>query len=80
MRILDINNGKVAKNINLFLTLDEAKELHSSLDNLIRKPDKNHVHIADFEFNYEITVSVYTENNLKFYDSKSQQLILRGDI
>jgi len=39
--------------------------------------NRNHVHVNDEEFEHEITVSIYTQDNVKYFDKRSQRLILK---
>ncbi len=76
MRILDIGNNSPLKNINLYLKLDEAKELVSDLQRLIENYGNNeHSHINDIEYTHEITVVIYNEAFLEGFDERSKNLI-----
>lgn len=41
MRILDEDNDRAIKSVSLYLTLSEARELLSDLENLISNPDNS---------------------------------------
>ncbi len=59
MRICDPGSDKVFDNIMLYLTIDEARELHNDLADLIDRPAENHAHINSFDYQQEITISIY---------------------
>jgi hypothetical protein len=80
MRILDADNNKALKNINLYLTIEEAKEMLGDLENLIRNHDKNeHTHINDSEYEREIRLMLYNINKLDGFDERSKKLIISGE-
>lgn len=76
MRILDNDFDKALKNITLYVTLSEAKELCDDLQSLINDfSSTNHVHVNDVEYTHEITVAVYDENDFDGFNQRSKQLI-----
>jgi hypothetical protein len=80
MRILDTDHNKAIKNLNLYLTIDEAKEMLSDLKNLINKYGNNeHTHINDAEYEREIRLVIYNINNLNGFDVRSKKLITDGE-
>lgn len=79
MRILDADNNKAINNLNLYLTMEEAKEMLGDLENLINNYGKNeHTHINDAEYEREIRLVLYNMNNLNSFDERSKKLILEG--
>lgn len=76
MRILDEISDKSLKNVILYLTLAEATELKNDLDELLKKPLNNHVHISNENFQKEITVCIYDMENLKGFNERSLNLII----
>lgn len=81
MRILDEDNNKVVSNVSIFLTLEEAKEMADSLDELINRfgtQNADHFHLYDNEFQREITVCLYDKGNLTGFDDRSK-LLIEGD-
>jgi hypothetical protein len=77
MRILDVDNEKSLKNIILYLTLSEAKEMNNDLSNLIKNVGKpmQHEHINDEEYEHEVTLTIYDENDLAGFDEISRKVI-----
>ncbi|HBS52346.1 MAG TPA: hypothetical protein DEA62_05165, partial [Coxiellaceae bacterium] len=75
MRILDIESSKALSNICVYLTLSEAKDLMSSIENLLEDRLEHHVHIHDNVYQHEITVTIYNENELSSFDERSRKLI-----
>jgi hypothetical protein len=77
MRILDIENNKVSKNITLYLKLEEARKLADDLHRLIDNYGNNeHTHINDCDYTHEITVVLYNENNIIDFNERSRKLII----
>jgi hypothetical protein len=75
MRIYNPTNKQVLDRVTLFLTPDEARELGQTASDLAQSPQKHHEHVPDAEFKREITVAVYTPENLTQYDSESRKII-----
>lgn len=78
MRILDTVSDNPLENVVLYLTFPEALELRDSLDELLKKPLNNHAHVADENFQKEITVCIYDENKLNGLNERSINLILHN--
>ena len=64
MRIYDPKEKRVVEGVTLFLTQEEARELGHSALQLAKSPEQHHHHINDSEYRREITVAVYTPENL----------------
>lgn len=77
MRIFNEDNQKAINNVSLFLTIEEAKEMFDSLEQLINnfKNDADHTHINDSEYKREIMVCLYSESNLQSFNKEIQKLI-----
>ena len=75
MRIYDPKTKQVLQNVTLFLTPAEADELGQSALDLAKHPEKLHHHVSDTEFQREITVAVYTAENLSEFDAESRKVI-----
>jgi len=78
MRILDENTDKSLENITLYLTLSEAMELRGSLNELIENPKNNHTHINDENYQKELTVCIYSTEDLNGFNTRSIDLILNN--
>lgn len=78
MRILDVDTDRALHNIGLYLTPEEARQLLGYLEDLLKDPDNNHAHLTDSEYQHEITISIYTDSNVFFYDERSKRLISEG--
>ena len=76
MRILDEISDKSIENIILYLTFSEASELRDGLDEILKKPVNNHVHISSENVQKEITVCIYDMDNLKGFNKRSVDLII----
>ena len=75
MRIYDPDSKRTLKNVTLFLTPEEAADLGFSATNLSEHPEKHHHHVSDAEYKTEITVSVYTDENINSFDEESRRVI-----
>lgn len=73
MRILERNSNQVFEEIEIFLTLDEANELRGRLDGLISDLKIHHIHLDSDD--KELTVAIYTNENLDEFDERSRELI-----
>ena len=63
MKIFGKNN-EVLDEILLCLTPAEARELADSASDLADHPKKRHHHVSSGDFQTEITVAVFTNNNI----------------
>ena len=75
MRIYDQDSKRTLKNVTLFLTPEEAADLGFSATDLSEHPEKHHHHVSDAEYKIEITVSVYTDENINSFDGESRRVI-----
>lgn len=74
MRILDETNNKTIDSVLIMLTKNEAKEFLLKISSLNPK-EGDHVHINDLSAKREITILIYTSENLKFYSPEIQGII-----
>ncbi len=72
------NNNQVLDAITLCLTPTEAKELAHSAADLAEHPEKHHHHVSSADYQVEITVAVYTVDNIADF-SEDLQRILKVD-
>jgi hypothetical protein len=75
MRIYNVDTNKKSNRVTLYLTHDEAKEMKDALEALLKDGKKHHEHIPDKDFNKEITVCIYREDDLSSFDERSKKLI-----
>lgn len=73
MRIYDPKNKKSFRKILIMLTPSEVQELVGTLESLSITND--HIHIADDQFKREITVGLYTPENLRNFSDEVIRLI-----
>ena len=79
MRILDMNTDLPLKDITLYLTKNEAKELHDALTELLVEGGVGrHAHINDIDYEHELTVLVYDEENINYLNERSKRINLQG--
>ena len=76
MRILDQDDDKSINTVTLYLESNEAKELRDCLDQLLKKPLNNHIHVSDEKFEHELTVCMYDTSNLNGFNDRSKKLII----
>lgn len=62
MRIYDEENSRTLKSVLIMLTPSELHELSGGLRCLSEKND--HIHVNDAEYKREITIGLYTPNNM----------------
>jgi hypothetical protein len=74
MRIRDESTGRTLTSILIMLTPDEAHELTSKLRGL-DPATGDHIHVSDEDFTREITIAVYTPENLRFFNKRVRQLL-----
>lgn len=82
MRIYNLDSDKKVNKVVLYLTPDEAREMKDSLELLINNNKKHHhEHIPDrdSDFKREITICIYTEDNLSTFDERSKKIILHDE-
>lgn len=75
MKIYDHENDQILESITLFLTPDEARELGGAARDLANNPDKHHHHVSDSAYTTEITVAVYTQENLHQFNAKARVIL-----
>ncbi|MBI9047077.1 MAG: hypothetical protein JEZ06_21505 [Anaerolineaceae bacterium] len=74
MRIIDDEKIVALDSILLMLTQTEASELVSKLKKI--DPNKgDHIHVNDIDFAKEITIAIYTEDNLHYFSEDIQKII-----
>ena len=78
MRIYDPDSKRTLDRVTLFLTPEEAADLGESATDLSKHPEKHHHHVSDAEYETEITVAVYTNENIKLFDEESRRVIRQG--
>ncbi|MCH7752367.1 MAG: hypothetical protein IH898_09475 [Planctomycetes bacterium] len=67
MRMLDNEHDNASRDIALYLTPKEARQLRNKLDWLIKHPGE-HFHLNDEELSREISVSLYEDELLQSPD------------
>jgi hypothetical protein len=79
MRILDDKSDKKLDAVSIFLTKKEAIQLRGYLNQLLINPGLQHFHLPSSDFQKEITICLYTEDNLATLDERSKKLILNDE-
>jgi len=79
MRMLDVESKSSVWNLQLYLTVAEAKELQAELSKLLDNPEENeHFHIMSEDSGREISCSIITPNKMEHistYTKLEQQIL-----
>jgi hypothetical protein len=78
MRIINEDTGDAIDSVAIMLTPSEASELASKIRSLDPEVG-DHIHVTDLELLRQITVLVYTPDNLKYYSEEVRKIIGDGD-
>jgi formylmethanofuran dehydrogenase subunit E-like metal-binding protein len=74
MRIIDKKNKKSLNSILIMLTPEEAIELASKVKSLDASSG-NHIHVGDINFIREVTLAIYTKDNLDSFLPEIQNIL-----
>jgi len=74
MRILNQDSNQPVKSILIMLTPSEAKELVGKIQRLTSEKG-DHLHLYDEKFMREVTIAIYTPENLQSFNRQVIQLI-----
>jgi hypothetical protein len=83
MRIIDGRTNKPLKDISLFLTPMEARQLIADLEGLLTVYGEQgrHEHLSDDDYKYEITTALYDDKDLnKFKFNEIAMKLLRDEL
>lgn len=75
MRMLDNETGNTLENVTLYLNPDDLRQMQHALNQLSDDPSEHHVHLNDESYQRELTVAVYTKDNLMSFDERSRKLL-----
>lgn len=75
MRIYDEDSKRSLTSVCLYLTPAEARRLARYAEELATDPSGHHSHINDSSSKREITIAVYTKENLSQFDAESKKLL-----
>jgi hypothetical protein len=75
MKIYDQESKRVLTNVTIYLAPAEARELAGAAQDLADNPQHQHHHVGDKTFQQEVTLAVYTRENLHQFDEESRRLI-----
>jgi hypothetical protein len=73
--MLDEDSDRSLSRVTLYLTIDEARELRSTLDAVVQDRSR-HEHISSNDYEKQITVCVYDTSTLQGFSERSRRLIL----
>jgi hypothetical protein len=77
MRILNTDEDKVLSSVCIYLTPSELREMKGYIDDLVNEETSHHIHLNDDSYEHEITLAIYTNDNLDQFDERSKKLILK---
>ena len=75
MRIYDPKSKKQLGEVTLYLTPREAAELADAARDLAEAPSHHHGHVSSDDYSREVTIAVYTAENLSGFDAEFQMLL-----
>lgn len=75
MRILDNESYEKLDNVTLYFTREEAMQLKSYLNQLLDAPDSQHRHLSSSDYQKEVTICIYEEDQLDGFSPRSIKLI-----
>ena len=75
MRILNDELDKKLDNVSVFLTKVEILQLRGYLNQLLDNPKLQHVHLSSEDYQKEITICIYDENDLEGFHPRAIKLI-----
>jgi acyl-CoA reductase-like NAD-dependent aldehyde dehydrogenase len=75
MRIVDGETMKPLRSVTVLLTPEEAAELASKVKGLDAGMGA-HIHVNDSDFKWEVTVSIYTPDNMQYFREDIRRIIL----
>jgi hypothetical protein len=75
VRIYDAKAKKQLGQITLYLTPDEAAELADTARGLAKDPAQHHGHVSSADYSREVTIAVYTPDNLSQFDAESRNIL-----
>jgi hypothetical protein len=81
MRMLDEETDKKLNNVLLMLTVEEAKQVISYLNQLINKktPSCDHFHISSDDYQKEVTICLYEDNKYDNFSERIKKLIMQDE-
>ena len=75
MKIYDSKSKRELGRVTLYLTPDEASELADTARSLAKNPNQHHGHVNNADYSREVTIAVYTPENMSQFDAESQRLL-----
>jgi len=78
MRIIDENNKNIIDSVLIMLTEKEARELSNKIAS-INPEEGDHIHVNNLQFTRQISVLIYTPQNLQFFSEDIRKTIVEGD-
>jgi len=79
MRILDEDRDQAIERVTVFLTRSEAGEMRDMLNALLSGDVDQHVHVSDSDFRREVTLAIYSEDDLSHFSERARRIIETGE-
>jgi hypothetical protein len=75
LKIYDKNSNRVMNSVTIYLTPAEAQQLGDFAKQLALHPEDHHAHISNPNESVEVTIAVYTRENINQFDVVSRNLL-----
>lgn len=77
MRLLNNDSNKKMDDITILLTHEEICELRDAINEILESEQTGyHSHINDATYTKEITIAIYNDENVKYFNERCQTLIM----
>ena len=75
MKIFDKQGDKILHSVTIYLTPSEAHQLGDFAKQLALHPENLHAHVTNSDSSVEVTIAVYTQENINQFDVKSRNIL-----
>lgn len=79
MRLLNESDDQALRRIILYLTRSEAEEFRDAISDLLQDPKGKHSHIPSSDYQKEVTICIYSEDDVSGFDDRSKRLIINDE-
>jgi len=79
MRVLDEDRDVKVDNLSIFLTKDEAIQMIGYLEDLVKNPSSHHAHLTSEDYQKEITICIYDQQNIDSFHPRAKKLIVEDE-
>jgi hypothetical protein len=75
LKIFDKQNNRIIDSVTIYLTPSEAHQLGDFAKQLALHPEDHHAHVTNLDSSVEITIAVYTPENIDQFYVKSRTIL-----